>query len=374
MKYIICGPAVNQKTEKYLAGVSPAAGRFLNNLIKGLEYNHEKVEKHIYIASPILNEEIYKEILNEADTYYTFKDRYVLKSVIQYRKKLMENVQQGDVVIFYNLFYVYWGLANVLKRKGVKSILLFADYTEAKDEKAMAKKLLAKISMMEFKKFDHVISLANLNESYWNKKAKVMIMRGGINFDFFKGISEPENNEKIRIMYAGLLSEVTGVDILLNAISKVKSQEIEFYISGKGPLENAVKTFSKEDKRVHYLGFLDESAYFEKLNEMHIFINPRNMTLDENKNNFPSKVLEYLATGRVIISTRFSGNEEFGNEIIWYDGTVQELADTIVNTVENYEAIYQSIYSANREAALKYDWNQQAKKIIEFSKRYSECI
>ena len=278
----------------------------------------------------------------------------------------MNNVRRGDVVIFYNMFYAYYGLAKRLKKHGVKPILLFADYTEAKDEKSKIRKMYASISAKEFKQFDYVISLANSNKKYWSQNVKVMIMRGGINFEFFKNITEPRFDKTIRVMYAGLLSEVTGVDTLLNSIAKVRNKNVEFYISGKGPLENQVIEASKSDDRLHYLGFLDENEYFKKLNEMNIFVNPRNMLLGENRNNFPSKTLEYLATGRMIISTEFSGYEEFANSMIWYNGTAEDLADTLVDTIEKYEYLYKQKYFENRNKALEYDWNKQAKRILEF--------
>lgn len=366
MKYIICGPAISENIEKCLEGASPAAGRFLNNLIEGLNHNHVDVEKCIYIASPILDKSIFEKVKEEESAYFIFKDRYILPSVLKYRRQVMDNVHSGDVVIFYNMFYAYFGLADKIKRRNAKPILLFADYTEAEDEKSKIRKIFANLCMKEFKKFDYVISLSNTNKKYWNSDAKVMIMRGGINFEYFRKIKEPIYDKKIRIMYAGLLSEVTGVDKFLGAIPKVRHQNIEFYISGKGPLEPQVVEAAKKDERIHYLGFLDEREYFEKLNKMNIFINPRNMLLGENRNNFPSKTLEYLATGRLIISTKFSGYEEFRDSMIWYDGTVEELANTIMKTINDYEVLYRQSYLKNLKKALEYDWDKQAKKIIEF--------
>ena len=90
------------------------------------------------------------------------------------------------------------------------------------------------------------------------------------------------------------------------------------------------------------------------------------MLLGENRNNFPSKTLEYLATGRMIISTEFSGYEEFANSMIWYNGTAEDLADTLVDTIEKYEYLYKQKYFENRNKALEYDWNKQAKRILEF--------
>lgn len=366
MKIIICGPAIDAETEKKLSGASPAAGRFLNNMIDALKYNAYDVEKAVYISYPVIDKSVYK-LAEDSQNIVVFKDKYILPSVIKFRKKLQNDLAPGDIVVFYNMSYMYFGLTKVVKKNKAYPVLMLADYTDYHEEKNPIKKVLAKLCEESFKEFDSVISLANFEEKQFKKNVNLEVLRGGINFNYFKDIKQPQYNEDkpLVFMYAGLLSNVTGVDILLETMKLVKAQNLKLLISGKGELEKKVEEYAATDSRVTYLGFLDVDDYYKQLNDVNIFINPRNMGLTQNKNNFPSKILEYLATGRVILSTKFSGSEDFDGLIEWFDGNANDLAKEIDHACLAYKNLYEKTYITNREAAKKYDWNIQAMKIIQ---------
>lgn len=363
MKIVICGPAIDESMEKKLYGASPAAGRFLKNMIKALNNNGYKTVKAIYVSYPVRDKSVYTDIPESEDIYY-FKDSGILNSIINFRKDLLKKTKCGDIIVFYNMSYVYFGLTKKIIKKGAFPVLILADHTGYHEEVRIEKKVLAYLYEKEFKKFESVISLADYDQDRFSKSAKIEIMRGGINFDYFQNISAPHYDEKITIMYAGLLSKVTGVDVLLKAMEFIPNKNIVLLVSGKGDLEETVKVAEKYDSRIHYLGFMNSEDYYNTLNKVNIFVNPRNMKLAQNRNNFPSKILEYIATGRCIISTPFSGKSEFENLIEWYEGEHRELAEKIIEVIGRYPDIYQETYNRNRRAAKNYDWNVQALKII----------
>ena len=87
------------------------------------------------------------------------------------------------------------------------------------------------------------------------------------------------------------------------------------------------------------------------------------MNLPQNQNNFPSKILEYLVTGKVIISTKFPNLQEFEGNIFFCESNAQSIADKIEFIVKNYNNIYKNQYIINRKEAHRYDWSIQSKKI-----------
>ena len=82
----------------------------------------------------------------------------------------------------------------------------------------------------------------------------------------------------------------------------------------------------------------------------------------QNQNNFPSKVLEYLATGREVISTKFPGWEKFKDNFRFYEGGTKALESEINKVLSDNLTLH---YDTNRGKAVNYDWNVQIKKIIE---------
>ena len=90
--------------------------------------------------------------------------------------------------------------------------------------------------------------------------------------------------------------------------------------------------------------------------------------MKENKNNFPSKILEYIASGRTIISTKFSGKEKFDENIVFTESNSSDLACNIINVVNNYERSYMDYYKLNINKANEFTWQKQVKKINNFIK------
>ena len=366
MRLIICGPVFNEDVERKLVDASPAAGKFLNNMIDAIENNSVEVIKAVYLTYPVIDKQ-YESIANQyqGNDFITFKSKMIIKSVLDYQKRVLSLVKPGTGVIFYNISYPYFSLCKKIEKLGGKCLLLLADHTNSNDETKISKKIIARLSEKEFKNFRRVVSLSDVPNVKFHNGIKKLVVHGGIKNSDYTKFDPPEKKSNIIVTYAGLLSNVTGVDNFLKAIAICQLKNVEFHISGKGDLEEAIEKASLQDNRIKYLGFMTQDKYLLELKKANIMINPRNMDLEQNSNNFPSKVLEYLATGRLIISTRFSGYKDFEKNIIFYDGSPETLASCIDSTVSDYNNLASKHYDENRKLALEYDWNNQVKKIIQ---------
>jgi glycosyltransferase involved in cell wall biosynthesis len=366
MKIIVCGPVFNEKVENMLIDASPAAGRFLCNLIEGFNNNNCEVLKAIFITYATQNG-MGEKIISQ----YSVHDNIVLKSenifdsVITFRRRLVDMVSSGDVVVFYNMSYAYLGLEKKIFQLGGKPLLILADHTTYREQQGFMKKILSILYEKEYVKFRKVVALSENIGITFKSKTDMKVIHGGIRLKDYENFHKPSADSKIIVMYAGLLSKVTGVDKLLKAISMIKQENIEIWISGKGEMESQVVEMSQKDKRVKFLGYLPINEYLLVLSKCNILVNPRNMDLEQNNNNFPSKVLDYLATGRIIVSSKFSGYEEFINHIIFYNNSSTELASAILNVIENYSGYSEKYFDKNRLLAKEFDWTVQARKMIE---------
>jgi glycosyltransferase involved in cell wall biosynthesis len=107
------------------------------------------------------------------------------------------------------------------------------------------------------------------------------------------------------ISYAGGLSKLYGVDRLLDAILLIDSNiklEIRFY--GKGDQVTRIKEVAKFDSRVVYCGYVESNHLFSMLCRSDALINPRPSHESFSQMSFPSKLIEYLSTGRPVLTTR----------------------------------------------------------------------
>lgn len=370
MKIILCGPAFTEEIENCLSDASLAAGRFLRTMEKNLRVLGVEYHRALYITNRVKQSKDKMKITKLCEKnkdVCIFKDTGIISSVLEFQKELLSMIDDETTVLFYNYCYAYIGLVNSIQKKGGKVCLIYADQTEPKEEKNVIKKILLYGVERDLKSFSKAVVLTEKLRRKLHSTCSVEVLHGGLDLSRFSTYKIPcREKDKLVIMYTGALSCVTGVDILLGSLKKVSQCNIEVWITGKGELEEEICKAAENDKRIKFLGCLPDDEYDKKLEEADIFVNPRNMSLPQNQNNFPSKVLEYLASGRLVVSSRFSGSEDFENNFIFYDGGTDSLAEALSLAIREYSDIKEQIYLNNREKAKEYDWRNQAKKILYF--------
>lgn len=324
---------------------SLAGNKFQMNLINELK-KECTVDIASFIAVPMTEEQI-KKIDNYNDNNkndrYFYKGNNFVKNLKKYRKYIKKVINNYDFVMTYNVQYPWFGLNKICKNK---SILILADFSDTKSYSNYIYKIYAQICKNEIKKYDYVIGLSKNHKKFLKNKQKFMYMPGGVKLNSYEKIEiNPVHNKKIKIMYAGLLSKVTGIDMIINVAKRMEN--VDLIITGRGDLEEFVKEESNNSCNIKYLGSLKYEEYIKALNDANILINPRNMNLDENKNNFPSKIFDYLAVGKIIVSTKFSGYEDFIDNCYFADSNENSIEQALKTAIEQYDENYEKIYIKN---------------------------
>lgn len=369
MNILFCGTVVPESYDTKLRYLSPAANRFQINFCRELIRQGNKIEFLSYIGFPL--EEGIPDFEKEQDfldgtVEYVYRKRgSVVKGTCEFTKLMIKKIQKTDLLISYNVVYAWMAAPFLAKRMGSKSVLLLADFTEDSSYQNFKMKWYAKLQLHCIRNYDGVIGLSVNTKRFLKHKQFFMKMEGGISetvYDYFDRKSLPE--EKIILMYSGLLEFVTGIDLLLEAFHKIENANIELWISGKGSLLEEVEKYAEIDKRIVNIGYLDYEQYLEKLRMAQILLNPRNMNLPENRNNFPSKIMEYLAAGKCIISTKFAGYERFEKYIIFCESFVEDIKVSIEKTIESEVYKDENIYLRNRRFSQNFLWKNQVQKIL----------
>ena len=104
-------------------------------------------------------------------------------------------------------------------------------------------------------------------------------------------------------MFSGTLTEVGGILWLLEAFATIPDPNLALWITGRGDLVSRVEQAARDDRRIRYLGFVDREQLLELYGQASILANPRPSWLPEHRYNFPSKLIQYMATGRPVITT-----------------------------------------------------------------------
>lgn len=365
---IICSGFLPPDVNEEIYHNSPAENNFVNGLVNGLK-SYTTIEFLTYVAFKLEKKQkriVDSKLFNESITCIYRRGNLIL-NYIEYYLSFISKLKKADYVILYGVNFMNIFIPLAAKIMSKKSILILADYTTPLEVKGI-KRFAAKKIFDTFKKFDGVVFLSPLMKDKIKIKKSTLI-NGGIEEKDFEDFNIPRCEDTINILYSGLLSEVTGVDLLVEIIKIFdfnKYKNVNFIITGKGPLEDKVKSISYNNDKVKYCGFLSRKEYLTYLKKANILLNPRNMNLEQNKNNFPSKIIEYIASGRIIVSTKFSGYKSFSENVILVDTDIHKIKAGIEKAIDNYSQLYMSFFKKNREKAKYYYWKQQSSKLYDF--------
>lgn len=142
------------------------------------------------------------------------------------------------------------------------------------------------------------------------------ITPGILNEEFLNSIanntSPTSKDSTFDIVYAGGVSVDNGVDRLLRAFMKLPYQNVRLIIYGSGPFVKDVEYSALHDLRINYGGVLYGNNYVKALLSANLLVNPRPISDEYAQSSFPSKLIEYMATGVPVLTTRlFAIPDEF---------------------------------------------------------------
>ena len=373
LQFLFCGSYIPPELTKELEYCSEAGNNLQHNLIKEIAELH-KVKILSYIGYPVtaLQKDILCRKLNEVAIEHVVCRNGIgrILNFFQYYRGLLCNIKNADIILLYNYHYLQFFIPVICRIAGKTTAVIIADYTDELEQKGVLRKLIARHTELAYRKFSKAIILSRDFFDRFQGREK-LFFPGAVKYDeYCDFIPHPVAGRNIRVLYSGVFEYVTGVDLLLEAIKKIQIQNVEFIFSGRGALEGAIQEAAKGDKRIRLEGFLPRDEYYRLLDSADILVNPRNMNFQQNANNFPSKMLEYLAAGKCIVSTRFAGYRGFGDYRINYvDSDSSSIADGIVDAICGIDGCQKEIFMHNHVYAKRFDWHSQALRILDFLQR-----
>lgn len=151
--------------------------------------------------------------------------------------------------------------------------------------------------------------------------------------------------ERRIFLYAGGLHKRYGVIDLVEAFSKLTSKNTELWICGSGDAEGAIKEYAQKDSRIKYFGVVSHDEVIKKQHEASFLVNPRHSSENFINYSFPSKTIEYMASGTPIIMCRLGCLPKdylkyllfFNDETI--DGMTKTMSDALNLSNEDIDAL-----------------------------------
>lgn len=169
--------------------------------------------------------------------------------------------------------------------------------------------ILEKISTFGIHKYDAYLFLTEaMNEIVNQKKKPYIVIEGHADISMSKYTNRIENKyDKKTILYSGGVHREFGIEMLVKAFLDLGRDDCELHIYGDGNYELELKKMSSENKQLKYFGTIENSEVILAQMRAHILINPRLTNADYIKYSFPSKNMEYMASGTPMLTTRLPG-------------------------------------------------------------------
>lgn len=170
------------------------------------------------------------------------------------------------------------------------------------------------------------------------------------------------------IFYSGMIHEKFGIKDLVDAFRKINNPNIRLRICGSGDYASQLRELEKSDNRITYLGLLSREDVLNEQYNANVLVNPRKAEGEFTKYSFPSKTIEYLASGTPTLIHKLPGipNEYYRHCLVFKSEEQDDIIAGLLNAVNlTNEDAYNMGLDAQQFINKEKNAFVQCKKIIE---------
>lgn len=177
-----------------------------------------------------------------------------------------------------------------------------------------------------------------------------------------------KNNAKVKLLYAGTITQRKGIKYLLEAIKILNDKNIELHIIGG--IQGSGKALQKYQNHFVYHSPVSQKEIFKAYNDYDILVLP---TIFEG---FGLVIVEAMAAGVPVITTNHSiGAEIINDKENGYIVPIRD-AEAIAKAIANFKLLKpdekQKMSENAYQSVLKYSWKQYAINLETVIKNYFE--
>ena len=332
MKIIFCSMMFADADENIRKSKKPntvSGHKYQENLLRGLLDN--ECEVTVINTPRIRKYPDYKKILIKADAFYLdknvigknigFINLFVINYITQYihicreLEKTINKFKKEKVVLLVFNSYLIQSLAMLKVKRKYKNIILcdsigdiHGKYGITVKRIGIKGKIITWIEELQDKiavKFDaFVLHTKPMAEALHITNKPFCLMECPYKISFLKETIEDKEKDRKVIMYAGTLQEDYGLWHLIHAFLLICDDKYFLQIAGSGDMAEEIKQLSEKNDRIQYLGFISPAEVSEYQQRADILVNPRTSAYEFVKYSFPSKIMEYLASGTPYVGHR----------------------------------------------------------------------
>lgn len=130
------------------------------------------------------------------------------------------------------------------------------------------------------------------------------------------------------ILFTGALTPYNGIAEMVQAMRLVKDPSVVLHVYGGGPLSEFVRESVQACSNIVFHGKVDSSDIPSLQRDAFLLLNPRQIDHPVSDVTFPSKVLEYMASGTPVLTTRLRSFSSDYEGLVYFaeEGSPRDLA------------------------------------------------
>ena len=172
-----------------------------------------------------------------------------------------------------------------------------------------------------------------------------------------------KRNENVRLLIASGFVEKKGIDITIRALSAMaESYQFSLDIIGDGPLKNEIYAEAERSSikdRITMHGFRPYEYFINLAYDCHVFIQASRTTDDNRKEGTPMAIVDAMATGLAVVSTKHSDIPEIVKDGIHgylaEENSISDLQACIKKILDNPEKVEE--FSVNGRQWIEKEFN-----------------
>ncbi|WP_161987790.1 glycosyltransferase [Arcticibacter tournemirensis] len=177
-----------------------------------------------------------------------------------------------------------------------------------------------------------------------------------------EGIYNPQKAEVVEVdkkakdmktvFYSGALNARNGILFLVKSFKLIKQDNYRLLICGDGESREEIKSEALKDKRIIYKGQVPRGEAMKLQRSSTLLVSPRLPDNEFTKYSFPSKIIEYLASGVPTLMYKLEGipDEYYDHCYSLDDTSISSLADKIESICQQSK----EVLSAKGRSAQKF--------------------
>ena len=180
-----------------------------------------------------------------------------------------------------------------------------------------------------------------------------------------------KNEEKASprtVIYAGGIHERYGLKMLAEAFVKADIPDARLVYYGSGPYVEEFRKLCAEHPNLEYRGVAPNEEIVAEELKATLLVNPRPTTGEFTIYSFPSKNMEYMASGTPLLTTKLPGMPQEYHQYVYLfeEESILGYADTLRKVLSQpADILYEKGVLAKRFVLQKKNYVAQAQRVIE---------